>query len=66
MEMMNKGVTAKNKHMKQVAQTIGNNLSKGCIELKKLYREMVANAPHLMFAMMQGDVCNELNRASVV
>ena len=27
---------------------------------------MVANAPHLMFAMMQADVCNELNRASVV
>ena len=31
MEMMNKGITAKYKHMKLVAQTLGNNLSKGSI-----------------------------------
>jgi len=27
---------------------------------------MVNNAPHLMFSMMQSDICNELNRDSIV
>lgn len=61
-EMINKGISVKNRQMKSVIQVVYSNLHKGYPEMKRLFKEMVNNAPQFMFCSMQGEILSEHSR----
>lgn len=58
-EMMRKGLTLKQKHMKMLIHPIYENLLRNWSCTKELFKEMVVNSPGIMFQNMQGEILNE-------
>ena len=65
-EMLRKGIQAKQKNMKTLVHTVFNGLGKQISPLRELFREMVLSSPSHLFMAMQGEILVDANQPLLI